>query len=78
MLKYFRLVQVDENILTRIFRAIATLCSCIWSAIASERKYCYTKISNVKYLGTKIRQITVVSILSSATVRLYSKGVFSQ
>ena len=36
MLKYFRLAQVDENILTRIFRAIATLYSYIWRAIASE------------------------------------------
>ena len=60
MLKYFSLAQVDENILTRIFHAIATLYSYIWSAIANERKYFYTKFSNMKYLGTKIRQVMVI------------------
>ena len=30
--------------------------SYIWSTIASERKYCYMKISNVKYLGVFIQR----------------------
>ena len=58
-LLYFRFAQVDENILTRIFRTIETLYGYMWSVIASERKYCYAKFSNTKYLRTKITQIMV-------------------
>ena len=39
-----------------------TLHGAYMERISNERKYCYTKISNVKYLRTKIKRITVYSV----------------
>ena len=57
LLKYFRLAQVDKNIL------YATLYGyVIWRVITSEGKYCYIKISNVKYLQTQITVCTCTGL----------------